>query len=58
MRSKMLSSVDTVLDSSVNPDMIDKALKASVTVTSNSEQMPLDNQVGFIFQVFFLNIFF
>ena len=45
MRSKMLSSMDTVLDSATDPSMVDKALKASATVTANSAQMPLDNQV-------------
>ncbi|UJR29011.1 hypothetical protein I4U23_010229 [Adineta vaga] len=44
MRSKMLSSMDTVLDSSNDPSMVNKALKASATVTANSDQMPLDNQ--------------
>ena len=47
MRSKMLSSMDTVLESSNDPDMVDKALKASATVTANSDQMPLNNQVRF-----------
>ncbi len=45
MRSKMLSSMDTVLESATDPNMMDKALKASATVTANSDQMPLDNQV-------------
>ncbi len=53
MRSKMLSSMNTVLDSSNDPTMVDKALKASATVTSNSDQMPLDNQV----RLFDLNFF-
>ncbi|CAF0748743.1 unnamed protein product [Adineta steineri] len=44
MRSKMLSSMDTVLESATDPNMVDKALKASATVTANSDQMPLDNQ--------------
>ncbi|CAF4229923.1 unnamed protein product, partial [Rotaria sp. Silwood2] len=44
MRSKMLSSMDTVLDSANDPTMVEKALKASATVTANSEQMPLNNQ--------------
>lgn len=47
MRSKMLSSMDTVLESASDPDMVDKALKASATVTANSDQMPLNNQVRF-----------
>ena len=46
MRSRMLASMDTVLDSAADPAMVDKALKASVTVTANSDQMPFDNQVG------------
>lgn len=45
MRSKMLTSMDTVLESANDPDMVDKALKASATVTANSDQMPLDSQV-------------
>lgn len=45
MRSKMLTSMDTVLESASDPNMVDKALKASATVTANSDQMPLDNQV-------------
>ena len=45
MRSKMLSSMDTVIDSSSDPNMVDKVLKASATVTANSDQMPLNNQV-------------
>lgn len=48
MRSKMLTSMNTVLDSSNDPAMVDKALKASATVTANSAQMPLDNQVRLI----------
>jgi len=48
MRSKMLSSMTTVLDSSNDPNMVDKAVKASATVTANSNQMPLNNQVRFI----------
>lgn len=51
MRSKMLSSMDTVLDSASDPNMVDKALKASATVTANSDQMPLSNQVRFIFLI-------
>ena len=47
MRSKMLSSMTTVLDSSNDPNMVDKAVKASATVTANSNQMPLNNQVSF-----------
>ncbi len=57
MRSKMLSSMDTVLDSSNDPNMVDKALKASATVTANSDQMPLDNQVRSISIFFFIIIF-
>ncbi len=49
MRSKMLSSMDTVLDSANDPTMVDKALKASATVTANSDQMPLNNQVRAFF---------
>ena len=45
MRAKMLTSMDTVLESANDPDMVDKALKASATVTANSDQMPLENQV-------------
>jgi hypothetical protein len=45
MRSKMLTSMDTVLESATDPDQVDRALKASATVTANSDQMPLDNQV-------------
>jgi len=45
----MLSSMDTVLDSSNDPNMVDKALKASATVTANSDQMPLNNQVRSFF---------
>jgi len=37
----------TVLDSSNDPNMVDKAVKASATVTANSNQMPLNNQVSF-----------
>ncbi|CAF0835622.1 unnamed protein product [Adineta ricciae] len=44
MRSKMLSSMDTVIESSSDPNMVDKVLKASATVTANSDQMPLNNQ--------------
>ncbi|CAF1487008.1 unnamed protein product [Rotaria magnacalcarata] len=44
MRSKMLSSMDTVLESANDPGMVDKALKASATVTANSDQMPLSSQ--------------
>lgn len=39
--------MDTVLESASDPNMVDKALKASATVTANSDQMPLDNQVRF-----------
>lgn len=42
----MLSSMDTVLGGADDPNMVDKALKASITVTANSDQMPFDNQVG------------
>jgi hypothetical protein len=52
MRSKMLSSMDTVLESTNDPGMVDKALKASATVTANSDQMPLDNQVRSYFSFF------
>jgi hypothetical protein len=48
MRSKMLSSVDTVLNSVNEPNMLGKAVKASATVTANSNQMPLDNQVRIV----------
>jgi hypothetical protein len=41
--------MDTVIESASDPGMVDKALKASATVTANSDQMPLDNQVRFIF---------
>ncbi len=41
--------MDTVLDSSNDPNMVDKALKASATVTANSDQMPLNNQVRSFF---------
>ncbi|CAF4953673.1 unnamed protein product, partial [Rotaria magnacalcarata] len=44
MRSKMLTSMNTVFDSANDPSTVDKALKASVTVTANSDQMPLNNQ--------------
>ncbi len=54
MRSKMLTSMDTVLESANDPNMMDKALKASATVTANSDQMPLDNQV----RLFSNNLFF
>jgi hypothetical protein len=37
--------MDTVLGSADDPGMVDKALKASTTVTANSDQMPLNNQV-------------
>ncbi len=57
MRSKMLSSMDTVLDSGNDPNMIDKALKASATVTANSDQMPLNNQVRFNFNFLYSNIY-
>ena len=58
MRSKMLTSMDTVLETANDPEMVDKALKASATVTANSDQMPLDNQVGrpFFFFVEFSQI--
>lgn len=49
MRSKMLTSMDTVLDTANDLSIVDKALKASATVTANSDQMPLDNQVRLIF---------
>jgi len=55
MRSKMLSSMDTVLESANDPNMVNKALKASATVTANSDQMPLDNQVRSISISFFYN---
>ncbi len=45
--------MDTVLESASDPDMVDKALKASATVTANSDQMPLDNQVRSFRNVFF-----
>jgi hypothetical protein len=57
MRSKMLSSMDTVLESANDPNMVNKALKASATVTANSDQMPLDNQVRSISIFFFIIIF-
>jgi hypothetical protein len=41
----MLVLIDTVLDSANEPAMVDKVLKASTTVTSNKDQMSLDNQV-------------
>ncbi|CAF0958355.1 unnamed protein product [Adineta ricciae] len=44
MRAKMLSSMDTVIDSASDPSIVGRALKASATVTANSDQMPLDNQ--------------
>jgi len=50
----MLTSMDTVLESANDPNMMDKALKASATVTANSDQMPLDNQV----RLFSNNLFF
>jgi len=53
----MLSSMDTVLDSGNDPNMIDKALKASATVTANSDQMPLNNQVRFNFNFLYSNIY-
>ena len=37
--------MDTVLESANDPGMVDKALKASATVTANSDQMPFNNQV-------------
>jgi hypothetical protein len=48
----MLSSMDTVLDSANDPTMVDKALKASATVTVNTDQMPLDSQVQSSFSHF------
>lgn len=48
MRSKMLTSMDTILETANDPGMVDRALKASATVTANSDQMPLDNQVRLI----------
>lgn len=45
MRAKMLTSMDTVIDSASDPSIVGRALKASATVTANSDQMPLDNQV-------------
>jgi hypothetical protein len=42
----MLSSMDTVFDSANDPTMVDNALKASATVTANSEQMPFNSQVS------------
>ncbi|CAF4402568.1 unnamed protein product [Rotaria socialis] len=44
MRSKMLTSMNTVFNSVDDPNTVDKALKASATVTANSDQMPLNNQ--------------
>lgn len=41
----MLTSMDTVFETANDPQMVDKALKASATVTANSDQMPLNNQV-------------
>jgi len=54
----MLSSMDTVLESANDPNMVNKALKASATVTANSDQMPLDNQVRSISISFFFIIIF
>ncbi len=48
----MLSSMGTVLESANEPDMMGKALKASATVTANSDQMPLDNQVRSLSHLF------
>ncbi len=56
MRSKMLSSMDTVLDSATDPNMVNKAIKASATVTANSNQMPLNNQVRIIIYLYTFNI--
>ncbi|CAF0819785.1 unnamed protein product, partial [Didymodactylos carnosus] len=44
MRLKMLSSMDVVLDVISDPISVIKAVKASTTVTANSDQMPLNNQ--------------
>jgi hypothetical protein len=52
----MLTSMDTVLESANDPNMMDKALKASATVTANSDQMPLDNQVRLFSNLFFFVI--
>jgi hypothetical protein len=52
----MLSSMDTVLDSATDPNMVNKAIKASATVTANSNQMPLNNQVRIIIYLYTFNI--
>ncbi|CAF1575450.1 unnamed protein product, partial [Didymodactylos carnosus] len=44
MRSKMLASMDVLLDVVSDPGIVAKAIKASTQVTANSDQMPLDNQ--------------
>lgn len=41
----MLTSMDSVIDGSDDPEMVDKAIRASTMVTSNLDQMPLNNQV-------------
>ena len=41
----MLASMDSVLNGSSDPNMMDRAIRASASVTSNLDQMPLDNQV-------------
>ena len=41
----MLASMDTAMDSATDPHMINRIIQASTSVSINSEQMPLDNQV-------------
>ena len=41
----MLSSMGTVMEGADDAGMVNNALKASVSVTSNSDQMPFKNQV-------------
>jgi hypothetical protein len=52
----MLSSMGTVLEGSNDPGMVDKAIRASATVTANSNQMPLNNQVRKYLFCFFIFI--
>ena len=45
MRSKMLTSMDTVLKADNDANTFHKAIKASTSVTAISDQMPINNQV-------------
>lgn len=45
MRSKMLSSIDMILDAVSDITTIGKTIRTTYAVTINSDQMPIRNQV-------------